>query len=644
MLQRVCRPVALAGWASLATSAISQVPVSHPSNSALFTWNAATSSPFTQLWIAERPRSRAFPEGLRWAWQRTNDAGDVLPPEVIRVCDPSVPGITGAFQFPQARAATNTPSLSTSWGENWQNQSFNNPGREATFEIWFKPANLDGTHVLWEIGAPARGVAFALEDNELIFAAAGSNANAASSYASVHREMLTDTEWHQAVIVLDFISFQVMSYLDGVLVDTASIPPAVGYIWANANQAGLGQLGGDPSTAPSVAAEPVLASEFTSFDGQIAIHRYYDVFLSDNEIADNYDAVTDAPAASRRGDFNGDGVADDGDQLALVNAMALTTTTFFGDVGFPFPAAPLGSSLTADPALAEVFSNSFVWHKDSGGLGTGTNPNFLFPAISFLVPEKNNDLSVPSVREGFVLDGVEGLNGPNFEFIEDGADASARVQVWLRVDDLVGTHCLFELGGTNNSSGAGAGLAVYSDGDEVIATINTTSDDGLDRPTLTGGAGGLSTGWHLFEIIVRGLTADGVGEGFELYIDGQLVDAVNDQPGPDMVFGTVDDLDVFSAGAGGANNFINANGSAIGWILGTAPLPSGITTGSLTPFNGAVGPVRVSQNQPTPSEVAQQFTDASSQDVVNARLDRNNSGSVNFFDVLKHLEDIDAGR
>ncbi|MEO1584323.1 MAG: LamG-like jellyroll fold domain-containing protein [Planctomycetota bacterium] len=635
---------ALGACLSLSGLAVGQIPISHPAGSALFTWNAATASPFTELWIAERPQNRSFPEGLRWAWQRTDGMGNVVPPEVITVCDDMVPGIAGAFQFPQSRAATNTPNLTDSWGDNWQNQSLNNPGREATFEIWFRPADLMGTHVLWEIGAVVRGVAFALEDDELIYAAAGTNAGGASSYATVHRETLTDTDWHQAVIVLDYVEFEVRLYLDGVEVNVAPISPAAGYVWANANQAGLGTLGGDPAQAPSIAAEPVPAGQFESYDGMIAIHRYYTAVLSDAEVLANYNAITDAAAAARRGDYNDDGTADDADQLAMVQAMEMSTTAPFGSVRFPFPAAPLASSMTADPVLAEAFTTSYVWHKDSGGLGTGTNPNFIFPAFLFLTPRKNIDLSAASVRQGFVLDGTEGLNGPNFEFIDDGADASARVQLWLRIDDLAGTHCFFELGGTDNTTGGGQGIAVYSDGDEVIASVNTSSDDGLDRVDLSGGPGSLTTGWHLFEVIVRGLTADGVGEGFELYIDGQLAAAVNDLPGPDTVFGTGDDIDLFNAGNGGTNNFINGNPSAIGWIGGTAPLPSGITTGSVTPFNGLVGPFRVSQSQPTPSDVAQEYADATGQDVVNARLDANNSGAVNFFDVLKELSDIDAGR
>lgn len=643
------RPIGMSCLAGVCTallgaSALAQVPISQPSGASLFTWNASTSSPFTELWTPERPTSRVYPEGLRWAWQNTNTNGDVLPPQVIPVCDESVPGITGAFQFPQARAATNTPNLTSSWGTNWQNQSLNNPGTQATFEIWFKPTDLAGTHVLWEIGAVVRGVAFALENNELVYAAAGTNAGAASSYATAHREPITDTNWHQAAIVLDYIGFEVRSYLDGVLVNTSPIPPAAGYIWANANQAGLGQLGGNPATAPSIAGEPILAGSFTNYDGMIAIHRYYNEALTDIEVLVNFDAITDTQATQRRGDFNDDGSVDGDDQLSLVQAASQTTTTPYGDVNLPFPAAPLASSITIDPALAEAFTSSFVWHKDSGGLGSSTNPNFLFPVAGFLIPAKNIDLSAPSVRQGFVLDGTEGMDGPNFEFIEDGADASARVQLWLHVDDLTGTHCLFELGGTNNTTGAGAGVAVFTVGNEVIATANTSSDDGLDRAELSAGPGSLSTGWHLFEVIVRGLTADGIGEGYELYIDGQLVASVNDLPGPDTVFGTADDVDLFSAGNGSANNFVNSNPSAIGWIAGTAPLPAGITDGDVTPFNGLVGPFRVSQNQPTPAEVSLQYANATGQDVINAHLDANNSGAVNFFDVIKVLREIDAGR
>ena len=633
-MSRTTRTSLTAALTALAGLANAQIPATVPFGVNMQSWNPATAVQGLNDWSPERPNAIGFGDGLRWEWQETDTEGLPISPRLVRVCDPAVPGIEAAYQFPAARASTSTPGIPESnRGENWQNIA--TPDTRATFEIWFKPADLTGSHVLLEIGGLNRGIAFALEDDELVYAAAGSNAGG-SSYSVVHRETLTDTEWHQAVVVVDFFAFNVRSYLDGAEVNSQSIPVNGGYRWSNSNQAGLGQQGGDPAENPGIATGAIPAANFTLFDGMISTHRFYATALTAAEVMDNYEAITDADATARRGDFNRDGIVTTADIVDLVNALDATTNDSLDGAHLPFVAAPGGGIFSVDPARNETFTNSFAWDMDRGSLGAGANPSFIFNVADFLTPVKVTDPAFPTIREAFVLDGSEGFGGPNLEFAEDAGN-SLRVQLWLNFSDVTGNHCLFEAGGT------ATGFSVVSMGSQLMAGINTSANDGLDIASIATDPGVLTPGWHLVEVIVRRITGDGVGEGFEVYLDGERVANINDLPGPDLVFGTADDIDMFNSGGSGTFNFINGNPSGLGQLQGTAALPAGVTAGQLVPFNGLVGPVRILAGQPTPAMVAVQFDTDMGQTAYNTRFDFDASGAVDAFDLLDQLCAINAG-
>ncbi len=135
-----------------------------------------------------------------------------------------------------------------------------------------------------------------------------------------------------------------------------------------------------------------------------------------------------------------------------------------------------------------------------------------------------------------------------------------------------------------------------------------------------------------------------MGEGFELYMDGVQVAAINDQPGDDGEFGTADDINNFSPAGTGNTNFIGGNQAGLGQVFGTAALPFGWDGSELTPFNGMAGPFRYVQGQPLPADIAANFNEDVSQNVLNGRGDLNGDGSADFFDVLSQLKIIDAGK
>jgi len=623
--------------AGLAVSASAQPQVTNIPGFALQSWNAGTEVEGRADWHSEAPAASWF-NGLRWDWQAntmSDGSGDVIPPSLVPVCDPAVPGISAAFQFPEARAATILPDGTGNRGANWEGQA--TVGESATHEIWFKPADLTGIHVLLEIGAGNKGVAFVLDDNELLFAQAANDGMGGNSYIYEHRETLTDTAWRQAVIVISYADFTVTSYLDGAFVNSMPIPPSGNYRWTSGNPAGLGTLAQDPLfPAATIAGDLIPAGDFTDFDGLISTHRFYDVDLFAFQVADNYEAFTDADATTRRADFNGDGAVDFNDKLDMVTFFENATTAAHGDPSFPFPADDPGGVQVNDPFNDQAWLGDFHWNRDDGFNPTGAQePSFQFNAINVLEPVPVNDPAVPAVRTAFVLDGVEGFRGPKFEQADDSGN-SGRTQAWVFFDDVTGNHCVYELGGS------GVGFAVYAIGDELVATINTSANDGLDVAELSSGAGALTPGWHFIETIVR-RTPGTTGEGYELYLDGVQVAAINDDPGPDMMFGTADDIDNFSSGGAGNSNFIGGNQGGYGTIFGTSPLPAGFVAGDFTPLNGLAGPFRHIATAPTPATVAAEYAADGAQPVIDARNDADDDGAATFFDVLKNLSEIDAG-
>ena len=108
------------------TAALAQAPITVISGFNFNTWNAGTAPPNVGDWTPEKS-STGFANGLRWTWQNVDINGDPIPAAIERVDDPAVPGITGAFRFPDARAASiDQPSGNL---RDWEDQA--QPGEAA---------------------------------------------------------------------------------------------------------------------------------------------------------------------------------------------------------------------------------------------------------------------------------------------------------------------------------------------------------------------------------------------------------------------------------------------------------------------------------------------------------------------------------
>ena len=618
-------------------------------------WNAGTNV-VENIW---RPEAfgASWNNGLRWDWHETDGMGGVVIPQPMPVFDPGVPGITKAYQFPGARGATILPDGTGNRGVNWENNA--TAGESGTLELWFKANDLDGRHVLWEIGATNKGAAFELDGGNLITAVRTTDSGNVNTFSYTHSEPINAGQWYQAVLVINFASFTIDTYLNGVEVDSQPIPtPSATYRWTGANPAGLGMIGADPGfPGVGIAGDDpdgiIPVPDRTPFDGMIAIHRFYDVDLFPDEIADNYDAITDAGAVTRRSDFDQSGTTDLGDQFAFMTWFGNSTSVPTGGVEFPFPSSPGGGVQTNDPALDETILGDFIANRDGGFNPTGAQePSYQFPALNVLEPVNIYDTAFPSIRTAWEMNGLEGLRGPKLEQSDD--TSALRAQFWLHLDDVTGNHCLYEAGGD------AAGFSLIAVGDQLFAALNTRAEFNPATPTapneveISSGPGVLTPGWHHFDIVCRrfitDLNGDGMqtdadlGQGFEIYVDGVQVAAINDTPGPDMLFGTADDVNVIDYQSNNNSNFVGGNQSGYCQVQGSIRAHSSVDTGSLTPFNGMAGPIRIIQNQPAPSEIAAQFAAESAQVVIDGRNDFDADGAATFFDAIQSLKMIDAGR
>ncbi|MEL6330807.1 MAG: hypothetical protein AAFR38_14245 [Planctomycetota bacterium] len=640
------RALTIAAGAAAATTASAQttIPLT-PALTDIQTWNPIAhnpSAPAGNDWIPQSD-ARGFIFGLRWRWQNNtmpDGTGDTIIPTPVPVFDPAVPGITHAYQFPEARAATQNADGTGNRGTVWENQA---PIMEigASFEIWFKLEDTQGTHVIWEIGAPNKGVAFSIDGNELVYSTSANDGAGGNSYAISHRQAVQAGVWYQAAIAISYIDFTVASYLNGTQVNTQAIPvPSINYRWSSANPAGLGTLGSDPMFPNvGVGGDPIPAANFTDFDGMIAMHRFYRNFdLFPDDINANYLAITDQQAAIRRADRNGDSTIDSSDYSAVLNLSAASTSGPHSGGFLPFPSDPRGGVHTGDPEQDETFLGDFAWDRNSGF--NNQEPSFVYESgPNVLVPTTVNDPSIPSVRRAFELDGTQGLRGPKYNENSISTGNSLRTQAWIRIDDLVGNHCLFEIGGTT-------GYGMYISGDEILGAVGSNAGAN-NEVTVSSGTGVLTTGWHLFEMVVRRFNVNSIplGKGIEIYMDGQLLASLNDQPGMDGILNTAetpsaDDIVVFEAGT----SFVGGNQSGLGTISGVARVPNGFVAGDFTPLTGAVGPFKIIQIQPAPSVIAAEYAADVGQDTLNVRNDVNADGEANIFDLIESLKVLDAAK
>jgi len=157
----------------------------------------------------------------------------------------------------------------------------------ASFEIWFRPADLAGigTEVLFETGGSGDGLSVTLDGSVLRFKAKNQSQSAEATFdllGLTAHPFSRDPyeEFIQAVGVVDLEDDHVLLYVNGQYASAASATGTPFKDWAGADNSGLAGVNGTLNTNGG------------AFDGEIAILRFYDWTLSSSDVRESYTAVS----------------------------------------------------------------------------------------------------------------------------------------------------------------------------------------------------------------------------------------------------------------------------------------------------------------------------------------------------------------
>lgn len=245
--------------------------------------------------------------GVLIEWVASDEAGggtpavweSSLPGDINYVQDPnaaslpvltSVSGsgttITHAFDFNGTNQGFHTKDPSGG-ADNFQNVAGDPTNGPATVELWVKPRSLGGgEQILWEAGGTGDGSGLYLDNGDVLFRAKNQGRNATATAA-----LTSASDFVQIVGVFDTgVDNNIELYIDGVLSAVMAASGGNFNDWAGTDGAdgdGLGTTegngrGGDLGDLGG----------FGFFDGQIGIVRLYDFELTDQQVADNFDALS----------------------------------------------------------------------------------------------------------------------------------------------------------------------------------------------------------------------------------------------------------------------------------------------------------------------------------------------------------------
>ncbi len=183
-------------------------------------------------------------------------------PPLVAVNDAYVTGIDHAYTASARIPGASNPEMLFSTTDS------------GTLELWFKPTDLVGTHVLFETGGNGSGTVLALVDGQLQMVAQQDSLTQLTTSAD-----LSSLEWTQIVAVISNPldgSGSLTLYLNGQLIDFDSLPVGSGFNrWGGDNGAGLGRITGVVATD---------LAGVTDFDGQMAVFNHYRRALNAQEV------------------------------------------------------------------------------------------------------------------------------------------------------------------------------------------------------------------------------------------------------------------------------------------------------------------------------------------------------------------------
>ncbi|MGS2718488.1 beta strand repeat-containing protein [Eionea flava] len=216
----------------------------------------------------------ATPPSTNYAWSFT-PAGNVTPHTVTS----ALPGITEAYRFNVNPGDITGAEFSDLSGDD---DSFSNiptdpTNDSATFELWFRAADINDHDVLFEVGATGDGASLRMNGTVVEFFVKDGNANVQLSFDLATVNIDPTEEFVQvAGVITD--NGNVDLYINGALAaqDTSGVISD----WAGSNDAGLGFNN-----------EGINFNSPTAFEGDIALFNFYESALSSSDVLDNYQSI-----------------------------------------------------------------------------------------------------------------------------------------------------------------------------------------------------------------------------------------------------------------------------------------------------------------------------------------------------------------
>ena len=332
------------------------------------------------------------------------------------VSEATTPGISAAYAFPAGVATT----------LDYENfiENTGQGNADATFEMWFRPADTMDNHVLFETGGGTTGSAIQIRGNRVVF-----NVSDQGDFAVTSAQVLgslTDRH-HQIVGTIDFTgpdSADVSLYVDGQPAHTVNV--ASGFDdWTGSDDGNLGQR------SNAVAGENLGLNMFSDYNGQISIFRFYEgKALTASEVLDNYTTVATAVPVA----------------IQTTPGPSQTAGAVATDLVLNWDAGTPGGS----PQLMwEPVVGSENWNH------SGTN------APAYI--EVNSAVSMLDRAYSF-----DGSSEMTFSNQWPNQTANSLVEMWVRPGDLMGQEVLFEIGGNT----IGSSFALDGDTLQFVAKDN----------------------------------------------------------------------------------------------------------------------------------------------------------------------------
>ena len=142
----------------------------------------------------------------------------------------------------------------------------------ASFEIWFKPEDLNDNHILFELGGQGSGSTLAMQGDQLHWITqTGNNSNRMK--ASVTLPIESVAAWNQAVVVNHIKGDgrgEISLFLNGGIVDDTDSRDTGYTNWAGGNGSGLGRF-----SSNYAGNDDITTASIKDFNGQISIWRFY---------------------------------------------------------------------------------------------------------------------------------------------------------------------------------------------------------------------------------------------------------------------------------------------------------------------------------------------------------------------------------